>query len=382
MRIGYVTTDSWPASAEDPTLVYGPTSWVRCFLPASKLDAPVCSNLAVAKDGALLPVDSDGTQHEVDVLVLQRWMAPVAAEATKRAVAAGQIVINDLDDWFLGIPPTNRAAWATHPRYDTQREWMHNRAGERAAQRRGEPVPPSQGFDRNAYMRGIAAGSAITVSTEYLAERMGQHFSLPIFTLRNAIDTSRYEIEDVTDGPVVGWAGAPLWRGADLPTLAGILGPYLDRHDYPFVHAGHLETADGTVANGVQGTVADQLKIDPARLTPRPLVDIKDYPALLKGLDIGLVPLEDSPFNRAKSCLKGMEYAAAGIPFVAQALPEYEWFGAGITARKPKDWIRALERLTDPIERKQIGADARARVELEDISVRWTDWRDVYEQLT
>lgn len=381
-RIGYVTTDSWPASPTDPTLVYGPTSWVRCHLPASKLNAPVCSAITIAKDGSLRPVDDDGVEHEVDVLVLQRWMHPIAAKATRRAVAAGQIVVNDLDDWFLGIPSTNRAAWATHPRYNTDRDWMMNREGERHARKHGQAIPVNQGFDRNAYMRAIAASSAITVSTRYLADRMAEHFTPPIFVLRNAIDTTRYQIEDVTDGPLVGWAGAPLWRGADLPNLAGILGPYLDRHDYPFVHAGHLELADGAVANGVQGTVADQLKIDPARMSTRALVDIQDYPSLLQGIDIGLVPLETSPFNKAKSALKGMEYAAAGIPFVAQALPEYEWFGAGLVARKPKDWIRALERLTDPVERKTIGAAARERVEREDIAERWTDWAGCYASLT
>jgi spore maturation protein CgeB len=73
-------------------------------------------------------------------------------------------------------------------------------------------------------------------------------------------------------------------------------------------------------------------------------------------MDIGIVPLNKLPFNEAKSNLKGLEYAMSGIPFVSYGSKEYQKLeseGAGNTARKPKDWIKHMERLIDPVERKR-----------------------------
>jgi hypothetical protein len=57
--------------------------------------------------------------------------------------------------------------------------------------------------------------------------------------------------------------------------------------------------------------------------------------------DIGIVPLNDIPFNHAKSSIKGLEYASSGIPFVAQGLPEYQRLadmGVGRVANTPDEW--------------------------------------------
>jgi hypothetical protein len=73
-------------------------------------------------------------------------------------------------------------------------------------------------------------------------------------------------------------------------------------------------------------------------------------------MDIGIVPLNKLPFNEAKSSLKGMEYAMSGIPFVAYGSNEYkklEAEGAGNTAVKPRQWIKHMEKLIDPAERRR-----------------------------
>ncbi len=36
---------------------------------------------------------------------------------------------------------------------------------------------------------------------------------------------------------------------------------------------------------------------------------------------VGIAPLVDRPFNRSKSWIKGLEYSAFGLPFVASPLP-------------------------------------------------------------
>ena len=67
--------------------------------------------------------------------------------------------------------------------------------------------------------------------------------------------------------------------------------------------------------------------------------------------DVGVVPLVDIPFNHAKSNIKGLEYAVAGIPFVASPLPEYvllaEEYGVGRLAKTARDWQRHLKALLD-----------------------------------
>ena len=62
------------------------------------------------------------------------------------------------------------------------------------------------------------------------------------------------------------------------------------------------------------------------------------YTSSVAELGVGLVPLLDSAFNRAKSWLKGLEYAALGVPFVASPTPEYvklAGLGAGLLADDP-----------------------------------------------
>jgi glycosyltransferase involved in cell wall biosynthesis len=75
---------------------------------------------------------------------------------------------------------------------------------------------------------------------------------------------------------------------------------------------------------------------------------------------VGLVPLLDSPFNRAKSWLKGIEYASLGVPFIASPLPEYRKLaemGAGVLADTPQEWYEALTHLLADRDHRQTIAD-------------------------
>jgi hypothetical protein len=54
-----------------------------------------------------------------------------------------------------------------------------------------------------------------------------------------------------------------------------------------------------------------------------------------------------SPFNQSKSYLKGLEYAALGLPFIASPTQEYLRLSehAGLIATHKHDWQRHLKRL-------------------------------------
>jgi hypothetical protein len=81
-------------------------------------------------------------------------------------------------------------------------------------------------------------------------------------------------------------------------------------------------------------------------------------------MDVGIVPLEDTDFNAAKSRLKGLEMAAVGVPFVASPRDEYQRLhrlGAGLLADRPRDWRRHLTRLVrDGDYREELADRGRA----------------------
>jgi GT2 family glycosyltransferase/glycosyltransferase involved in cell wall biosynthesis len=77
--------------------------------------------------------------------------------------------------------------------------------------------------------------------------------------------------------------------------------------------------------------------------------------------DIAVSPLVDGPFNRCKSAIKLIDYAALGLPVVASRHAEYEAaFGGGHGVQLPANtveaWTEALTRMiTDPEARRHEG---------------------------
>lgn len=357
MRIAYASADF--GLTEDGKPVPGGSGWARVHQVADRLEdaghrVGIGSKMGVTPDGWLHPMGRNDLPVMVkpELIVVQRWMHDHAEDLQRAARAAGQVVIHDVDDWFWGLDPANRAHKTTSARRDKE-------------------------ANRDHYRRAVAAADAVTVSTPFLAKRLRERFGADTILVRNAVDCRAFEpqpVRDVTDGLVVGWCGALAWRSGDLETMRGVLDPFLAGSSSTFVHHGvfRIDT----------DTAADRAGVDPSRVGPsREAVAPWEYPELVSGMDIGIVPLADVAFNHAKSWIKGLEYAAAGIPFVAQATPEYRELGAGLLAHTPAGWAEALEALRDPAERgrvRQLGLD-RAR-EL-DINKRWRDWEQVYEGL-
>lgn len=77
-------------------------------------------------------------------------------------------------------------------------------------------------------------------------------------------------------------------------------------------------------------------------------------------VDIGVMPLEDTPFNRAKCAFKAIEYMACGIPVVASAVGESLYLirqgENGYLAQTAEEWTSSLRGLLHSgKKRKQIG---------------------------
>ena len=91
---------------------------------------------------------------------------------------------------------------------------------------------------------------------------------------------------------------------------------------------------------------------------------IRDYQ-----FDIGVMPLLDTPFNKAKCAFKAIEYMACGVPVVASKVGEnaiaIEHEKTGFLATTTKEWVDALETLlADPMLRKKMGEAGMEAVEI------------------
>jgi hypothetical protein len=72
-------------------------------------------------------------------------------------------------------------------------------------------------------------------------------------------------------------------------------------------------------------------------------------------LEVGIVPLADSVFNRSKSALKASEMAAVGVPVVMSPTPDnrrLHALGVGLVAASRNQWRRHLSSLLSSPERR------------------------------
>lgn len=328
----------------------GGAGYYRMLLPARALqDVGHLTYLGTLvenpKTGQLGVHTFDGLAHfDLDVLVLQRWMHVELTAAVRRAVADGQVIINDVDDWFDGLDKGNRAWWTSHPKLNLVENREH-------------------------YARTIRAGSAVVCSTPFLVGKMRKE-NPNAHLIRNRIDSARFHAtrgasEAQEARPTLGWVGALPWRSkGDVEALDGLIAPFVVEHGLKVIHGGAITgfNPDGTPL----GTFAERVHLAPELVEERPVSPMSEYPGLLTGMGIGVAPLALIPFNNAKSAIKGMEYAAAGIPFVASPTDEYVRLaehGVGRVARKPREWLHHWKALLDPELR---AADAKINADLID----------------
>ena len=88
---------------------------------------------------------------------------------------------------------------------------------------------------------------------------------------------------------------------------------------------------------------------------------------VVKGFDIGIMPLPDDPWSRGKCAYKLIQYMAAGLPVVASPVgmnrQVVEPGINGFLATGTEDWRTALASLAaDPDLRRRMGEAGRQRV--------------------
>ena len=351
MRIAFIADDFL---LDRGILRPGGCSYYRCMLPMNTLRGHKVAfgpPAFTAEFGFGVRTSKTTAEFGFDVVVMKMLMDRWVPKHMQIAQQLGQRIIVDVDDHYDGIHEANVAATYTDPTVNKIR-------------------------NRDHYRDVIQTADLLTVSTPFLADHYRSLVDA-VAMVRNGINPNQFPKREVRNRkPVLGWAGAMQWRSNDADTAVPWLGELLEEHDLMFHHAGHMPDAP---------LFAAKAGINPERVITTPMRPLYRYHEMLD-FDIGVVLLSDIDFNRAKSTIKGLEYAASNIPFVAQDLPEYVLLaeqGVGRIAHTGDDWKRHIVDLLNYRTRKREAATQRNLVlENHSINARAAEWIDVYARFT
>jgi glycosyltransferase involved in cell wall biosynthesis len=260
----------------------------------------------------------------------------------RRVRAAGFGLVWDTDDNISAVKRGNQA-------------W-HRLGGRRGVRRH---FTESLAVARTAHV--------VTTTNEHLAEIYREHGCEQVVAIENYLGP-----EDLAhrrrrhQGVVIGITAAGEHE-ADLRKMR--IGPMLDRV---------LQRHEGVrvVAIGVDLRLRDE-----HRYRYVWGVEIEELIPAESEFDIGLAPLCDTAFNRARSNIKLKEYAAAGAMWLASPVGPYR----GMTEEQggllvdDDAWLSTLEALLeDPDRRRALAQRARAWAESQTISAGAGRWQAVF----
>ena len=351
--IAFITGDwSW---GTDPLQPNG-CAWYRCKLPADELKKhkwftglgfPGFSH----EKGFGLIIDDGQIIHGWDIIVLKLLMQKEVLKCMDRAKELGQKIIVDVDDWFDGLAKENHAYALTDPKNNPE-------------------------SNREIYAQIIKKSDGIITSTPFLFNYYSKTHK-NVYMVRNGIDLPRWPPVKlpVNKRRVIGWVGATPWRSSDLEQLNPWFSKYMTDNSFKFHHSG--ATMDSAC-------VADILSITRRSFTQSMITPIVGYPHVFKHMDIGIVPLNNIEFNHAKSFIKGLEYTAAGVPFIASYSPEYQYLadnGIGRIATTPDQWMSAFDELKNLQIRRDEIAHNYELLENFTMEKRGVEWDETFRKI-
>lgn len=348
MKIGFASND-WSRSMKDPlgNPVMGGSGHIRVgqyIAPLRRMGVDVCLGMLAHNSltGTFGIHAYGGDNHfDCDVIVLQRYMHMKVLPDMKKAQAAGQVILNDVDDWYWGLSEKNAAYEVSdarkHP--DENIQW---------------------------YKNIIEECDGVIASTPFLFNKLSE-WNENIVLHSNYVDIKQFEkverFKDDSNKLVVGWMGSTSHRSGDLE----ILRPYSSSIS-KFARWHHT----GDIVAPSVPRFYKEIGVNAGVVTTSPFLPPYRLQDGFK-FQVGIVPLTDLPFNHAKSYIKGLEYAAAGVPFVASWSPQYaelvETHGIGILAHDPADYVNMLEEFTDQKYLNDVSKELRQKIKKFDVNV-------------
>lgn len=313
-------------------------------------------------------------------------------------------LVMDIDDDILHLPSDNqnykfwfneengKDVWSEIPEEEEKDEKWIKIAAEMQSQLIRHPQTGRLGFyqmRRHPYemvLQELATAQLVTVSTDKMKEIYGRYNPNTV-VIPNAIDFSKYHslMTPMNDGIIrLGLFGSNS-HYRDWKTIAKVLKSILD--EFPNVH---LCFNTWFRAKGAAGSSMDEQELtllfpdffDGFREHPQcevfSGVEIGDYHEWLqdKKIDIGLAPLCNSEFNKAKSNIKYLEFGAMRVPGVFQDMDPYNKDVKpgynGMLASDSAQWLKCLRMLiTNAGLRQKMGdlayQDVKTRYDVKDV---------------
>ncbi len=231
------------------------------------------------------------SRFRTDIVATQRYAIPDIATAdalAARCRETGARLLYDIDDDLLHIPRDHPEAAELRPRAPTIARMLRN-------------------------------ANAVWVSTPGLAEALGP-LRTTVRVVPNGLDERLWGTPTVTTRPSA--------TGVRLV----FMGTATHGPDWAVVESALARIAaefDGSTTFDMIGVLGpEKLPTWVNRLSPRN-AGAASYPGFVQWLtnvpswDIGIAPLSDSAFNRSKSAIKTLDYAALGLAVVASDVPAY-----------------------------------------------------------
>ncbi len=259
---------------------------------------------------------------DADLVIVQRGASRRSGRIEERALECGAAVVYEIDDLLTEIAPHIS-------QYDAVRAslpWLRS---------------------------GVALADLVTVSTPRLQRELA-----PLARATSVVPNHAFFDED-----------RPLptqWPGEPVHLLVASSDHLLDNE-----LTGALRQAVGAQARlVVVGRPGDALAALGLPLQRHPLLPRSEFVALARSLPnaVALIPLEASRFAACKSAVKWYDYAEAGVPTVASAVPPYldaiEHGRTGLLVDNSEaQWLQALHLLIDQVDlRRRIASQARSVV--------------------
>jgi glycosyltransferase involved in cell wall biosynthesis len=325
-----------------------PCGYIRLLQP---LHHPV-----VTSGAEVAVTDAKGVfDLDADIIVTQRYAIPDVETADKLAAYSrrkGATLVFDLDDDLLHIPANHPDAKTLRPRAKVVR-------------------------------RMLQAADSVWLSTRGLAERLS-------FLRPDAV-----VVENRLDERI--WTPPPTPSG-DRPVRILCMGTNTHDRDFRMLEP---------VLTRLKAEYGDRIEIDIVGMTGRhelpaglhrigmPVSAARSYPGFVQwltsvqpGWHIGLAPLLDTAFNRSKSALKAIDYAALGLVVLASDMPVYhgsiaDGAAGQLVANTTGAWYAAIDRLMrDPDARWAIGNQSRAAFLAQaSLSSQGSAWRHAWTNL-
>lgn len=288
----------------------------------------------------------DTSTRGADVLVFQRNSTHAATSLILSLVDENRTFVYDVDDDLFQIPRTN-PVFGLYYNMDE---------GQRDVAILGRQVV------------GMRFASVVTASSERLCE-VYSVVNPNVRLLPNFVDMEEWKNVDALLAPKPGivrlfWGGSPT-HFQDLQILTDAL------RDLGRELGDKFELV-------VMGDDSVKFSCPTVRI---PFGTYQFFQGIMKSCDIGLAPMADDLFNRAKSDLRIKEMSCAGMAVVASPVGEYAKSFAFL-CKTTEDWIKALANLIQSRgTRSEAGSAAYNWVVEQDIRKHIGLWESLFEEL-